>query len=126
MRFWIVKKTFLDYVSEKIKNFCLLKIYSVRCGYIDKTCSLPTYNENRYRDTAHISEYPSACDIFSLGELLNMLIILYHFYFRHDVDEILSKFKDVYKEEMALARIMKADIQKRPKNFQELKQTPEY
>lgn len=37
------------------------------CGYIDKTCSLPTYKENRYHDTAHISAFPSACDISLLA-----------------------------------------------------------
>lgn len=51
-------------------------------GYIDKSCSLPQYNGNRYRDTENISKYPAACDIYSLGELLNMLIILYHFYWK--------------------------------------------
>ena len=49
-------------------------------GYLNKSCSLPQYNENRYRDTENISTFPAACDIYSLGELLNMLIILYHFY----------------------------------------------
>jgi hypothetical protein len=39
-----------------------------------------------------------------------MLIILYHFYFRSDVEEITSKFSEAYKEEFALARLLKADI----------------
>ena len=57
---------------------------------------------------------------------MNMLIILFHFYFRRDVDEIMEVFKDKYKEEIALSQIMKADIAKRPKNFHELKKTSEY
>ena len=68
-------------------------------GYINKQCSLPKYNPNRYRDSDNINVCPAACDIYSLGEFLNMLIILYHFYWDRDTDIIENNYKNVYIEE---------------------------
>ena len=92
-------------------------------GSINKSCSLPQYNENRYRDIANISNFPCACDIYSLGELMNMLIVLFHFYRKQDIDLIFKTYANVYKYEIDLMNYMKADITKRPKNFKELKQS---
>ena len=49
-------------------------------GYINKDFSLPGYSDNKYRDAKNIKDFAEACDIFSLGEFLHMLIILYHFF----------------------------------------------
>ena len=49
-------------------------------GHIDKLFSLPNYTGNKYRDNNNIKNYAEACDIFSLGEFLFMLIILYFFH----------------------------------------------
>lgn len=57
---------------------------------------------------------------------MSMLILLYHFYWRAEVDDILELFKDRYAEEFALAKLMKSSIDERPKNFKELKRSPEY
>ena len=55
-------------------------------GYINKSCSLPDYSNNKYRDIKNINLWPVACDIFSLGEFLNTLIILFHFYIEKDFE----------------------------------------
>lgn len=55
-----------------------------------------------------------------------MLIILYHYYWRQEADDILGIFKDKYAEEIALAKCMKSPIEDRPKNFRELKEQEEY
>ena len=57
-------------------------------GYIRKDCSLPRYEVNDYRDVKNIQKYPEACDIFSLGELLLMLIQLFHFREEIEFEEI--------------------------------------
>ena len=49
-------------------------------GHIDKLFSLPNYSGNKYRDNINIKEFPEACDIYSLGEFLHMLIIFYFNY----------------------------------------------
>ena len=95
-------------------------------GYIDKACSLPSYNPNKYRDADNIGEYPAACDIYSLGEFMNMLIILYHFFWKRDTEEIEKQYKDIYKEEYALSKKMKSGIKERPKSMDQLKDCQEY
>jgi hypothetical protein len=57
-----------------------------------------------------MEDHPAACDIYSLGELLHKLIILHHFYWEKNVDKILTKYSEKYKEEFALSKLMKAPI----------------
>jgi serine/threonine protein kinase len=92
-------------------------------GYLDKVCSLPKYNPNRYRDSDNINDFAAACDIYSLGEFLHMLIILYHFYLVKDTDVIEKTYASKYKEEWLLIKKMKASIKERPKNMEELKKS---
>jgi len=42
------------------------------------------------------------------------------------MDDIMIKYASQYKEEIALAKIMKSDIKIRPKNILKLKETKEY
>jgi len=58
-----------------------------------------------------MNKHPAACDIYSLGELLHKLIILYHFYWEKNVEKILTKYSEKYKEEFALLKLMKASIE---------------
>ena len=46
--------------------------------------NFPNYNIKSYRDEENLAENAAACDIFSLGEFLNLLINLYLFYWKKD------------------------------------------
>ena len=57
-------------------------------GYSNKEFSLPNYSKNKYRDVDNMMSYPEACDIYALGELLSMIINLYHFYWNKSITKI--------------------------------------
>lgn len=46
-------------------------------GYGDRPGSLMFYDPNEFRDRDNIIFYPTACDIFSLGVLLERIIKLF-------------------------------------------------
>jgi serine/threonine protein kinase len=47
-------------------------------GYADRVGSLLSYDPNDFRDRKNILTHPMACDIYSLGVLLDRLILLYN------------------------------------------------
>ena len=87
---------------------------------------MSNYKENKYRDVQNMSLYPEACDIYSLGQLLKRLIILYHFYLEKDKKIIFQKYSENYKEEKNLINLMKSQIESRPKCIRVLRMTKEY
>ena len=68
-------------------------------GHIDKLFSLPNYASNKYRDNTNIKDFPESCDIYSLGEFLHMLIILYYFYEIKDLALIETMYSKLFIEE---------------------------
>jgi hypothetical protein len=46
-----------------------------------------------------------------------MLIILYHFYVKKDVDLIKKEYELTYEKEIKLVNLMKSKISERPKSF---------